>query len=333
VKSPGFWWREPGLAARLLQPFGLVYGAITAHRMARSGERAATPVICIGNVTVGGAGKTPAAIHVSGLLRELGHNPAFLTRGYGGTIRGPVLVDAARHGSAEVGDEPLLLARHAPAIVSRRRPAGAALAASIGADVIVMDDGLQNPSLQKSLTIAVFDGAIGVGNGLVLPAGPLRASLPAQWPHVDVALIIGEGERGSAITADARERALPVFGAALIAEPDRAARLRGRRVLAFAGIGRPDKFFETLKDIGAELAETRSFADHHAYSEREVSDLLAAAERAGLIPVTTEKDLVRLAGFAASEPRVGGIVALPVSLVLGAEDDLKGLLARALQRR
>jgi tetraacyldisaccharide 4'-kinase len=300
--------------------------------MQRPGARAPVPVICIGNFTLGGAGKTPTAIHVAGVLRSMGWSPAFLTRGYGGALAGPIRVDPARHGFREVGDEALLLARHAPTILSRRRPQGAALATSLGADVIVMDDGLQNPSLLKDLTIAVFDAAAGTGNGLVFPAGPLRAPLEAQWARIDAALVIGAGDRAHTIAEEAACRALPVLCGALRADRAIAASIRGRRVLAFAGIGRPEKFFATLREIGAEPVETRSFPDHHAYRERDMAELLDGAAARDLVPVTTEKDAVRLLQMVAAEPRVSGVLALPVELVLET-DQIRSLLNRALQVR
>ncbi|NNM72962.1 tetraacyldisaccharide 4'-kinase [Enterovirga aerilata] len=334
MKAPAFWWRRPGLAARLLQPASLVYGAVAASRMERAGARAPVPVICIGNVTVGGSGKTPTAIHVAALLRSMGRHPVFLTRGYGGGLAGPVGVDPARHGFREVGDEALLLARQAPTVVSRDRPAGAALAASLGADVIVMDDGLQNPSLEKDLAIGVFDGSVGIGNGLALPAGPLRAPLAAQWPKIGGVLVVGRGDPGERLAREASLKGLPVVTGVLQPDPEVAASLRGRRVLAFAGIGRPEKFFDTLREIGAEVAETRSFPDHHPYREGEATDLVAAAAKAGLVPVTTEKDAVRLAGMEISEPRLRAIATLPVGLVPDDEADaFQRLLAPALARR
>src|SRR4051794_20082940 len=249
--------------------------------MARPGVRAAVPVICVGNVTVGGAGKTPTALALAAMLVEMGRRPFVLIRGYGGRLPRPVRIEPERHGPTDVGDEALLLARAAPTIVSRDRPAGAALAVAQGADVILMDDGLQNPSLAKDLTLAVFDGAVGVGNGLCLPAGPLRAPLAAQWPRIDAALVIGNGAPGDAVAAQAG-LSVPVFRAALLPDPRVAAALTGKPVLAFAGIGRPAKFFETLRCCGAMLTETRSFPDHHPFTAAEIGTLLDVAERKGL---------------------------------------------------
>jgi len=333
VKAPRFWWRKPGLAARLLQPASLLYGAIAERRMDRPGSPGSVPVICIGNVTVGGSGKTPTAIHVAFMLRSMGRNPAFLTRGYGGALTGPVKVDPARHSFREVGDEALLLARHGPTIVARDRPAGAALAASLGADVVIMDDGLQNPSLAKDLAIAVFDGAVGIGNGLPLPAGPLRARLSVQWERIDAVLVIGPGEPGGSIAAEARRRERPILLGELRPDPDSAARLRGRRVLAFAGIGRPEKFFTTLEACGADVVSARAFPDHHPFGAGEIRSLSAQAKAEGLHIVTTEKDLARLAGFKDTLAGAAEIAALPVALTVDREVVLADLLRDAVSRR
>lgn len=329
MKAPGFWWRPPGLAATLLQPAAYVYGAVAGGRMARPGMRAPCPVICVGNVTVGGSGKTPAALAVASALRDLGRNPAFLTRGYGGSLPGPVQVDPARHAAAEVGDEPLLLARGGITVVARHRPAGASLAVELGADVVVMDDGLQNPSLRKDLALAVFDGAVGIGSGCVLPAGPLRAPMAAQWRRIDVVVVVGAGSAGDAIAAEAARRRLPLLRASLA--PDSAsAALSGCRVLAFAGIGRPAKFFESCERAGMEVVATRSFPDHHPYPPGELSELLDEAEQRALVPVTTEKDEVRLAGLAASEPRVELVRTLPVTLRFERPETLRAILVDLL---
>jgi tetraacyldisaccharide 4'-kinase len=317
MRAPAFWWRpHPSISARLLQAPASVYGAIAAHRMRRTGIRAALPVVCVGNFTVGGSGKTPAALALAASLAEAGARSFFLTRGYGGRMAGPVRVDPAIHTPEDVGDEPLLLARAAPTIVSRDRPAGAALCAASGADVIVMDDGLQNLSLLKDLAIAVVDGAVGIGNGLCLPAGPLRAPLAAQWPHVDALLVVGDGAAGEALAGEAGRRGKPVLKGRLQPDPAVAARLRGRRVLAFAGIGRPNKFFATLRECGTTLVRTRAFADHHPYGADEIQALLSEAETKGLDLVTTEKDLVRVTRLAALRSSIATIQALPVRLAL-----------------
>lgn len=325
MKAPAFWWRPPGLAAALLWPASLAYGAVAAARMRRPGRRAAVPVICVGNVTVGGAGKTPAAIAVATMLKTLGRRPAFLLRGYGGSLAGPVAVDTARHRFREVGDEAILLARHGPAVVARDRPAGAALATRLGADVIVMDDGMQNPSLVKDLTLAVFDGARGIGNGWVLPAGPLRAPLAAQWPAIDACLVVGGGE----VVRDlARPRDEFVLTSRLA--PDFAPDLARRRVLALAGIGHPAKFVATLRECGADVVELAAFPDHHPFTPAEVRRVLRRAAELGALAVTTEKDRVRLDALRDAVPEVDAIVALPVTLHLDDPSALEALIRRAL---
>jgi tetraacyldisaccharide 4'-kinase len=335
MRAPAFWWRpEPSPLATLLRPLGALYGTIAARRLRQSGQRAEVPVICIGNFTVGGAGKTPAALALASLLAAHGETPFFLTRGYGGRLAGPVRVDPADHKAGDVGDEPLLLARAFPTIVARNRPAGARLAAQARASAIIMDDGLQNPSLTKDLTLAVVDGATGLGNGFCLPAGPLRAPLAAQWPLIQALIMVGHGQPGADVAGQAEQRGVPVFYGRL--EPDAAvvARLRGRRVLAFAGIGRPEKFFATLKTCGATLARTQSFPDHHPFGADEIRSILKEAEADGLLVVTTEKDLVRVADLASDEPAVARIEALPVRLVLEDEAALRDLAhARLALRR
>jgi tetraacyldisaccharide 4'-kinase len=326
MRSPAFWWRaEPSPLARLLTPASALYGAVAGRRMGRGGERAAVPVVCVGNFTAGGAGKTPTALRLAALLRSAGESPVFLTRGYGGRLAGPLRVEA-QHEPDEVGDEPLLLARTAPTIVSRDRPAGARLAARLGASVIVMDDGLQNPSLAKDLSIAVVDGAAGFGNRMPLPAGPLRAPLAVQWARADAVLIIGEGAAGRAVAEEARALGTPVWHGRLNPTADAAARLEGRRVLAFAGIGRPEKAFETIRDCGAEVVATRAFPDHYAFSAADLAALRAEAGRRKLTLVTTEKDLVRLRG-------ADDVLALPVALDVEDEEGLRALVLARLSRR
>jgi len=330
MRAPRFWWQpSPTLHAHLLRPVGLVYGSVAASRMKRRGEQVELPVICIGNFTAGGAGKTPTAIATATILDAAGENPIFLSRGYGGGLAGPVRVQP-QHGVADVGDEPVLLARTAQTIVSRSRPAGARLAYEIGATVVVMDDGLQNPSLIKDCTIAVVDGATGIGNGLPLPARPLRAPMGTQWPLVDAVLVIGDGEPGRRIAVEADERGKRVFTASLDPALGAAEALRGRRVMAFAGIGRPEKFFDTLHACGAIVDVTHAFPDHHSFKPQEVAALRQQAETLGLLPVTTEKDLVRIADASSAWP---DLMALPVRLRIENETGLRNLLMRRINER
>jgi tetraacyldisaccharide 4'-kinase len=315
MREPGFWWRGDGAAARLLAPAGAAYGLLAARRMAQPGARAAVPVLCVGNFTVGGSGKTPTAIAAARILLEARHHPYFLSRGYGGRLAGPVRVDA--QSAADVGDEPLLLACVAPTIVAHDRPAGAAAAAREGAGAIIMDDGWQNPSLAKDLVIAVLDGRRGIGNGRVFPAGPLRAPLESQLDHADALLVIGAPGTGAAPAIAAGERRrLPRFDGELVPEAAATVKLAGTRALAFAGIADPGKFFATLEAAGVTVAVRRSFPDHHRFTVADIAELLADADRERLALVTTEKDLARFA----RDPHAGELVArtsaLPVRLII-----------------
>jgi tetraacyldisaccharide 4'-kinase len=333
MRAPAFWWRRrPSLLALLLGPAGFVYGAVAGRQMLRSGESPGVPVVCVGNFTAGGAGKTPTALALAGLLRASGETPAFLLRGYGGTLAGPVRV-TERHTFAEVGDEALLLARSAPTIVSRDRPRGVRLASGQGATVVIMDDGLQNPSLAKDLALAVVDGATGIGNGLPLPAGPLRAPMAAQWRRVDAVLIIGEGDAGDAVAAMAGRLGKPVFRASLDPDAATAARLKGATVLAFAGIGRPRKFFDTLEQAGAVVARAVSFADHHAFSAAEFAALREQAQRNGWHLVTTEKDAARILHAPDLRDAAGALMPVPVHLRVHDHEALRDFVSRRLAGR
>ncbi len=296
MRAPGFWAvRKPTAVARALQPIGAFYGYATARRMAESGERAGAPVICVGTFVAGGAGKTPTALALARILIADGRRVAFLSRGYGGARRvASVQVDPDAHDAATIGDEPLLLARTATCWVGADRVRSAQMAVEAGADALVLDDGLQNPALAKDLSFAVVDGESGFGNGLCVPAGPLRAPVAAQASHVRALIVIGGEEAAIEAIAHAVPRK-PIVRATL--EPDAlaAAPLIGREVVAFAGIARPEKFYATLRRVGAQIVATRSFPDHHRFRPREIEALIEEAGRRGALLATTEKDLVRLA--------------------------------------
>lgn len=346
MRDPAFWWTPPGAAAALLAPLGACYGAIAARRMARPGCKAPVPVICVGNFTLGGAGKTPAAIALARLLIKADRRPFFLSRGYGGRLAGPVRVDVGaaspdrdRAGdekkwtAADVGDEPLLLAGVAPAIVARDRPAGVRAAAAGGADTIIMDDGLQNPSVIKDLALAVVDGRRGIGNGRVFPAGPLRAPLAMQLDHIDAVLVVGGAGPGATAAVDAaRARGLPVFHGELSPAPEAVAALSGRKVLAFAGIADPGKFFATLDACGIRAEVRRSFPDHHPYAADEIAELVACAERHDLTLVTTEKDMARLRGISAAAGLAARSAVLPVVLAFREAAGVETMLREATMR-
>ncbi|GHE47205.1 tetraacyldisaccharide 4'-kinase [Camelimonas fluminis] len=338
MRAPGFWQqRNPGLPARLamalLAPVAAIYGGVTARRMARPGGHAGIPVICVGNFVAGGAGKTPTALSIAAHLARRGLRPAFVSRGYGGALSGHnsvTRIDPAVHDARLAGDEPLLLAASAATFVARDRLAGALAAAQAGADVIILDDGLQNPALHKDLVLAVVDGAVGVGNGRVVPAGPLRAPLPAQWPSVHAVVVIGPGEAGEALARGAQARGKPVLRAALRPDADVAAHLAGRRVLALAGIGRPEKFVATLREVGAEVVDLAAFGDHHPYSVADLAPLAARAAREGLALVTTAKDGARMAGDLGLAPMLTQMTVLPVTLAFADDAALDALLAGVL---
>jgi tetraacyldisaccharide 4'-kinase len=266
------------------------------------------PVICVGNYHVGGAGKTPTVLALAKLLRELGETPVVLSRGYGGRLRGPVMVDPARHLASEIGDEPLMMSLAVPVAVARNRVDGVALAKSQRASVILMDDGFQNPSVAKDASLIVIDSERGLGNGRVLPAGPLRAPLKPQLARTDALVVVGDGKAGAEVAAAVSARGGQVFAAQL--KPDEAslAALGGKRLLAFAGIGDPARFFRTLRGCGLEVVRERGFADHHVFSEGDLDTLQADARRDQLVLVTTEKDFARLRG-GAEPPAFGSEIA------------------------
>ncbi len=339
-REPSWWYLpKPALTARLLTPVAALYGAIAARRMQKSpSTKSPLPVICIGNFTAGGTGKTPLALLVADRLIQRGIAPVFLTRGYGSRVRGPTLADPARHGAADVGDEALLLARVASVMVAPDRAAGvrAIVERRLTADLIIMDDGLQNPALMKDLRIAVVDGARGFGNSLVIPAGPLRAPLAVQLAQTDVVVVNGRrDDRDRIARIISPEFSGPVLSACQAPSVD-LGWLAGTPVLAFAGIGNPQRFFQLLRQLGAHLVQEHSFADHHAFTDSEAAGLLSEAQRLGATLVTTEKDLVRLAGATGARAELARS-ARPLAISMTFQDDgetcLLGLVLEALTRR
>jgi tetraacyldisaccharide 4'-kinase len=294
MREPAFWHGPSSWKSHLLRPFGALYGAIAAKRLKRRGLDAGVPVLCVGNYHVGGAGKTPTVLALAKLLRDLGETPVVLSRGYGGKLHGPVRVDPIRHAATDVGDEPLMMAGQLAVVVARQRADGVPLARSQGATVILMDDGFQNPAVAKDASLIVIDGNRGLGNGRVFPAGPLRAPLKSQLARTDALIIVGDGPAAAAVAAEIAAQGKPVLRAHLTPDAASVASLRGRRVLAFAGIGDPARFFATLEASGIEVARRRAFADHHPLAQGEIDGLVAEATRDALTLVTTEKDLARL---------------------------------------
>jgi tetraacyldisaccharide 4'-kinase len=287
----------------------------------------------LGNLTFGGAGKTPAALAMGQLLHAAHERPFFLSRGYGGQLAGPVRVNPALHRAGDVGDEPILLARLAPTVVARDRVAGAAFARSAGASVIVMDDGFQNPSLAKNLSLVLVDGRRGIGNGRVVPAGPLRAPLELQLDRAQALIVVGAPDGAARVIERAERRRIPLFHGRL--EPDRAVvnAIGQRKVLAFAGIADPEKFFATLTAAGIQIANRASFPDHHRFSAAEALDLITQARTNNLMLLTTEKDLARLTGEPELQRLATQASALPVRLVIEEQDRLREIVLNAVAGR
>jgi tetraacyldisaccharide 4'-kinase len=301
VRAPAF-WSEDGLPSHLLRPAGAITGWMTARRVAKPGWKAPVPVLCCGNAGVGGAGKTTLALDLLRRLQGRSGRPHALLRGYGGRLRGPIRVRPGLHDARQVGDEALLLAQLAPTWVAADRAAGARAAVAEGADAIVMDDGLQNPGLVKDCSFLVIDGGYGFGNGRLLPAGPLREPVAAAAARCQAAVLIGADAHGAAAMLPPH---LPVLRADLV--PDLGVLDLGRRYLAFAGIGRPEKFFAGLRAAGVTLVGAQAFADHHPYAPSELAGLARDAARAGATLLTTPKDFTRLAAAQRADIAVAGV--------------------------
>ncbi|MGA7674668.1 MAG: tetraacyldisaccharide 4'-kinase [Rhizomicrobium sp.] len=318
MRAPEFWDRKDRwsrLAVAALAPIGWIYSASVAGKAhSATPYHCGVPVLCVGNLTVGGTGKTPVAIAIAHALSARGRHPFFLSRGYGGKLSGPILVTPG-HRAEDVGDEPLLLTAAAPVVVSHNRGVGARLAVEHGADVIVMDDGHQNFSLAKDLSLVVIDAEQQFGNGFVLPAGPLREFVSQGLARADAVAIVGDG--GPALA----DYSGPILRARMthVDVPE----LAGRRIVGFAGIGRPEKFFRSLRVFGAEIVGTKRFADHHIYTSSEIARLKATARTADALLVTTEKDYVRM-----TEAEREGIAVLPVRAVIDNTKALELLLDR-----
>lgn len=307
-RAPDFWHYD-SWQSRMLAPLGRGYNAIVQARLRLlKPTRVACPVIVVGNVVMGGAGKTPACLTLGRLLHAAAEQPHYLLRGYGGSITAPTHVEPTSHNAALVGDEALLLAASAPTWVGTNRVASAKMAVSYGATALIVDDGLQSPHLHYDIKIMVVDGGYGFGNGHVFPAGPLRENYQTALDRVDAVLVIGQDNYGLVEHLSTKR---PIWRGHL--QPDNAIvkNLAGKRVFAFTGIGRPGKFLTTLTDIGANVVSFHDFPDHHLYTHDEIEIMLQGARMMEAIPVTTAKDAVRLPGHLRQQ-----VTIVPVELVL-----------------
>lgn len=328
MRAPEFWYRpNGGILSTALSPAGWMYGRISAARQtAKRPAQVSTPVLCVGNLTVGGAGKTPVARAIADRLRRNNLTVHFLSRGYGGTVTGPARVVLGETTVAEVGDEPLLLAADGPTWISADRAAGAHAAIQDGAEIIVMDDGFQNPGLKKDLSILVFDGADGLGNGYLMPAGPLRETLREGAARADAAVIIGDDRSGIG------DQLAPYFGAekpllyAQLEPAPEAINLANQRVIAFAGIGRPRKFFETLEQLRCQIIDRIPYPDHHSYRPKDIANLREQARETSGRLVTTTKDAVHLPADFRAE-----VIVLEIGVVWQDSAAVDTLLSRVIR--
>lgn len=326
MRAPRFWTlppSRPGLRARLLVPLGWLYAAATARRLRQSGYRASVPAICVGNLNAGGTGKTPTVIALMQVLAARGVSAHVVSRGYGGTLEGPVRVDERRHGADETGDEPLMMAAFGPVWVARDRAAGVRAAEKAGAQMVLLDDGFQNPSVVKSASLVVVDAGVGFGNGRCIPAGPLREPVTVGLARADAVLAIGSEAEQARFAADWGHMLGDVaLFTAHLAPLQTGMSWQGLRVLAFAGIGRPGKFFDTVRGLGADLVQVHALDDHQPLTPALFTRLAREAKGLGAQLVTTEKDAVRLPVEARRQ-----VLTVPVRLEVA---DWDGLL-RALK--
>lgn len=322
MKPPLFWFRETRLWPVVLSPLAWIWQAVAARRWRKGAHvRLAVPVICVGNINMGGTGKTPTVISLVGQLQAMGKTPHVVSRGYGGEQRGPTSVDLRRHSADDVGDEPLLLAAFAPCWVARDRAAGAQAAVAAGADVVVLDDGMQNPALAKDLTLMVVDAHTGFGNGHVFPAGPLRQTIANGMACADAILVIGPPRAQLDFTDRWGQQISKPVLAGKLTPLQTGMDWNGLRALAFAGIGRPQKFFDTLAGQGADIVATRSFGDHEKLPVTVLKRMEKQASALGAQLVTTEKDAARLPASFQQK-----VLTLPVRLALAEPENMTNLL-------
>jgi len=316
IKTPHF-WTELSWQSVILFPVSYIwrFGHYAQQKILNTKETE-IPVICVGNLTVGGSGKTPVVITLCRFLSGIGKSTSILTRGFGGKEKGPIFVSTNLHQSLDVGDEPLMMAHSLDVCVSRNRPLGANhILDKKKYDCIVMDDGLQNPTLKKDLNIAVFDGKFGIGNGFLLPAGPMRQKLEVGIQNIDLVIFNGKDETGLKQKIPPH---IPIFTGELQPDEEIVEKMKNRRVYGFAGIGNPSRFFKTLNNIGADLVGEAHFADHHPYTDADLTQLYEEAMQSGAELVTTQKDWMRLPTDWRDR-----VLTVPVRIHFSADDTIK----------
>lgn len=285
MKTPTY-WKNKNIISYMLFPIGWLYGFITSLRTKiKKTHKAKIPVICVGNLTAGGTGKTPIAISIAEILKQTYNNVSFISRGYGGSLKN-VMVNNKIHTPNQVGDEPLLLSEVAPVFINPNRAEAAELAIKHNADCLIMDDGFQNPTLHKDISFLVFNGSFGIGNGFAIPAGPLRESFSNGIKRAHAIIIIGEDKTNIADKTD-----LPIFYADIIEEKPI---IKNKNAYAFAGIGYPEKLYQSLKNCGINVVHTKDFPDHHFYTNEELQEIINTAHKENLEIFTTSKDFVKI---------------------------------------
>lgn len=330
-EAPPWWWQKPSWQSWALSPLAALWGrAATARMEAAPSHAVPVPVICVGNFVAGGAGKTPTVELLARHLADQRMKPGILSRGHGGAITNATVVNLNHHNAHDVGDEALLHATHTPTVVSADRPRGADLLLEQGCDIIVMDDGFQNPTLHKDYNLVVIDSKRGLGNGFAIPAGPLRVPLKRQLMHADAVLIIGDHEAGYRVVRSVARAGKPVFVAGVkVIDP---AAVSGKQVFAFAGIADPSKFFDTLEGLDCVMRDRQGFGDHHYYTDDECEELITRASEQKLKLVTTTKDHARLSGMGKAQNKLAkAVITLPISLVPEDPAMLSRIMRKAIE--
>lgn len=331
-EAPPFWWQKPSIFAFALAPVAYFYGRVAGIRMmSEPSGNVPVPVICVGNFVTGGAGKTPTVQMLTRFVRKAGRNPGILSRGHGGAINSATVVKLERHNAHDVGDEALLHAALATTVVSPDRPEGATLLVEQGCDFIIMDDGFQNPGLEKDYNLVVIDAKRGIGNGFTMPAGPMRVPLKTQMLKADGIMVIGDEDGADKIIRRAARAAKPIFHASISVIGK--TKIKGMKALAFAGIADPSKFFDTLKNNKVKVEDNQAFGDHHVFLADECRDLMERAEKSDLQLMTTTKDMARLKDMGDDQNKLAE-ASMPIMIELKPDDPgmLERIVTTAIER-